>query len=64
VYKVLSAESCSGGDSQTAAVSVAANQNPHQKTSLLFRESFISSGKQGSGAAVLGEEHDVVTRET
>jgi hypothetical protein len=29
-----------------------------------FSESFISSGKQGCGAAVLGEEHDIVTRET
>jgi hypothetical protein len=38
VYKVLGAESCSGRDTQPAAVSVAANQKcpsknlPHQKT--------------------------------
>jgi hypothetical protein len=57
---------------------VAANQNPQKKTSIKkppinppsknlessFRESFISSGKQGGGATVLGEGHDIVTRET
>jgi hypothetical protein len=29
-----------------------------------FRESFIASGKQGGGAAVLWEGRDIVTRET
>jgi hypothetical protein len=29
-----------------------------------FSESFIPSGKQGGGAAVLGEGHDIVTRGT
>jgi hypothetical protein len=50
MYKVLNAESCSGGDTQPAAASAAANQNPRQKTCMSsFRESFISSGKQGGG---------------
>jgi hypothetical protein len=75
MYKVLSAESCSGGHTQPAAV--AANQNPpskilikkpsHQKKKKLessFRESFIYSGKQGGGAVVLREGCDIVTRET
>jgi hypothetical protein len=29
-----------------------------------FSESFLSSGKQGGGATVLGEGRDTVTRET
>jgi hypothetical protein len=66
VYKVLSAESCSGGDiQQPATVSVAANQNPPSKSLMpSFSKSFISSGKQGGGATVLREQHDIVTRET
>jgi hypothetical protein len=28
-----------------------------------FRESFISSGKQGGGATILWERHDIETRE-
>jgi hypothetical protein len=51
MYKVLSAESYSGGDPQPAAAAVAANQNPPlkkppSKNPLLFSESFLSSGKQ------------------
>jgi hypothetical protein len=37
------------------------NPKPHV---LLRGESFIPSGKQGGGAAVLGEGRDIVTRET
>jgi hypothetical protein len=37
----------------------------HQKNlASSFSESFISSGKQGGGATVLGEEGDIGTRET
>jgi hypothetical protein len=71
MYKVLSAETCFGRDTQQPA---AANQNPHPKDSSInppskrlasfFSESFISSGKQGGGATVLGEGFDIVTRET
>jgi hypothetical protein len=72
MYKVLSAENCSGGDTQqpAAAASQAAHSQPispppfHTKfPSILqslnppsknlmssFRESFLSSGKQGGGA--------------
>jgi hypothetical protein len=75
MYKVLSAERCSGRDTQpAAAASVAANQNPpsknlpsipHQNNLLSsFSKSFISSGKQGGGATVLREGCDTVTRET
>jgi hypothetical protein len=66
MYKVLRAENSSGGDTQPAA----ANQNPpskylpSKKPDSSFSESFISSGKQGGGATVLGEGHDIVTRET
>jgi hypothetical protein len=43
----------------------AANQNPPSKILLSsFSESFISSSKQGGGATVLREGHDIVTRET
>jgi hypothetical protein len=63
MYKVLSAENCS--DTQLATVSAAANQNPPSKSlRSFFSESFISSGKQGGGAIVLGEGHVIVTRET
>jgi hypothetical protein len=61
MYKVLGAESGSGGDT---AVSAAAIQNPpskslHQKTPMSsFSESFISSDKQGGGATVLREGRD------
>jgi hypothetical protein len=37
---------------------------PHQNLMSSFRESLISSSKQGSGATVLREGHDIVTRET
>jgi hypothetical protein len=38
---------------------------PHQKSlTFSFSKSFISSGKQGGGATVLGEGCDIVTRET
>jgi hypothetical protein len=44
---------------------VAANQNPPLKSLASFvSESFISNGKQGGGATVLREGHDIVTRET
>jgi hypothetical protein len=40
-------------------------KTPHQKRLISsFRESFISSGKQGGGATVLREGCDTVTRET
>jgi hypothetical protein len=56
MYKVLGAESCSGGDTQQPAAAVAASQNPPSKSLMSsFRESFISSGKQGGGATVLWE---------
>jgi hypothetical protein len=56
------AESCSGGDTQQP---VSANQNPPSKSLMAsFNESFISSGKQGSGATVLREGHDIIIRET
>jgi hypothetical protein len=62
MYKVLGAESCSDGDT---AASASASQNPPSKSLVSsFSESFISSGKQGGGATVLREEHDIVTRET
>jgi hypothetical protein len=48
---------------QPATASVAANQNPPSKALSSFRESFISSGKQGGGATVLKEGRDTVTRE-
>jgi hypothetical protein len=61
MYKVLSAESCSGGNTQPAAMSVSANQkSPSKNLESSFRESFISSGKQGGGATVLWEGHDIV----
>jgi hypothetical protein len=61
-YKVLGAESCSGGDT---AASMAANQNPPSNSLMSsFRESFISSGKQEYGATVLREGRDIVTRKT
>jgi hypothetical protein len=38
---------------------------PHQKNlTTSFSKSFISSGKQGGGAAVLWEGRDIATRET
>jgi hypothetical protein len=42
------------------------NQSPSKKQTPAssFSESFIASGKQGGGATVLGEGHDIVTRET
>jgi hypothetical protein len=65
VDKVLGAESCSGGDS-TISSRGSSSQSKFPIKNLLssFRESFISSGKQGGGAAVLGEGPDIVTRET
>jgi hypothetical protein len=40
-------------------------KTPHQKRLISsFRESFISSGKQGGGATVLREGCDTVTRDT
>jgi hypothetical protein len=62
MYKVLSAESCSGGDTQQpVTASAEANQNPPSKSLVSsFSKSFISSGKQGGGATVLGEGHDLL----
>jgi hypothetical protein len=38
MYKVLGAETCSGGDTQQSATgSVAANQNPHPKPGILLQ---------------------------
>jgi hypothetical protein len=49
---------------QPAAVATAANQNPPSKNLVSsFSESHIQC-KQGGGAAVLGEGHDTVTRDT
>jgi hypothetical protein len=40
-------------------------KKPHQKTLVSsFNQSFISSGKQGGRATVLGEGRDIVTGET
>jgi hypothetical protein len=40
-------------------------QPPNKKNpSTLFSKSFLSSGKQGGGATVLREGHDIVTGET
>jgi hypothetical protein len=51
MYKALSAENCSSGDT---AASAAANQNPPSKSLVYsFSQSFISSGKQGCGTTVL-----------
>jgi hypothetical protein len=72
MYKVLGAENCSGEDTQQP-VPVAIQKPSIKKPSInpppenltsSFRESFISSGKQGGGATVLQEGHDIVTRET
>jgi hypothetical protein len=74
MYNVLGAESCPSGDIWPAEAAAAANQkSPSKKPSInppaknlasSFRESFISSGKQGGGATLLGEGRDTVTRET
>jgi hypothetical protein len=46
-------------------VAAAANQNPPSKNLVSsFSKSFISSSKQGGGATVLREGHNIVTRET
>jgi hypothetical protein len=65
MYKVLGAESCSGGDPPASSQSInpPSKNLPSKKAVSSFSESFISSGKQGGGAAVLGEGHDIVTRE-
>jgi hypothetical protein len=42
-----------------------ANQHPSSKNPMSsFSKSFTSCGKQGGGARVLWESHDIVTRET
>jgi hypothetical protein len=69
VYKVLSAESCSGGDTAVSNSVSSQSKSPIKNPPLKnltssFSESFMSSGKQGGGAAVLGEGRDIVTRET
>jgi hypothetical protein len=52
-------------ETQPATASAAANHKFPLKILLpSFRESFIPSGKQGGGAAVLGEGCVIVTRET
>jgi hypothetical protein len=71
MYKILGAESCSGGDTQqpvalfrgslTSSLQ-AANQNTSKNLMSSFRESFISNGKQVGGATVLWEGYDIVTR--
>jgi hypothetical protein len=61
MYKVISAESCSGGNT---VVSVATNQKSPLKYLLSFSKSFISSGKQGGGVTILRQGCDIVTRET
>jgi hypothetical protein len=40
------------------------SKNPSKKILDSFRESFVSTGKQGGGAKVLKEVFDTVTRET
>jgi hypothetical protein len=68
MYKVLSAESCSDGDTQQPAAAAAASQAAHRQPinnpPSFFSESFASSGKQEGGATVLWEGHDIVTKET
>jgi hypothetical protein len=65
MYKVLSAGSCSGGDTE-ASSSIHSSQSkfPIKKPHVILQESFTSSGKQGGGATVLGEGRDIVTRGT
>jgi hypothetical protein len=64
MYKVLSAESCCCRDTQPAAEAAVIQKSPSKNLLSSFRESFISSGKQGDGATDLGEGPDIVTRET
>jgi hypothetical protein len=61
IYKVLSAESCCGGDTPA---SVNQLKSPIKKPMFSFNKSFISSGKQGGLATALGEGRDIGTRET
>jgi hypothetical protein len=65
MYKVLSAESCSDGDT-LASISGSGSQStsPIKKPLIFLQRVFLSSGKQGGGAAVLREGHGIVTRET
>jgi hypothetical protein len=53
-------------DTQTTSSSsvILTSSPPIQKTLSSFSKSFIYSGKQGGGVRVLGEGHDIVTRET
>jgi hypothetical protein len=65
MYKVLGAESSSGGNTITSS-SVSGSQSKLSSKNpwVSLSESFISSGKQGGGATVLGEGCDIVARET
>jgi hypothetical protein len=64
VQKAALVETQQSAAGHSAAISQATPRQPiktHQKTLL---SSFSKSGKQGGGAAVLGEGHDIVTRES
>jgi hypothetical protein len=64
MYKVLSAESCSGGDTPDS-VSISASQSkaPIKKASRPPSVSLLYPVvKQGGGATVLGEGHDTVNK--
>jgi hypothetical protein len=58
MYKVLGAESCSGGD--TSASGSSSSSQPKSPIEKTFSEFFISNGKQGGRATVLGEGRDTV----
>jgi hypothetical protein len=66
MYKVLSAESCFVGDTPASINSSGSqSKSPIKKLPGLLQQIFyILAGKQGGGATVLREMHDIVTRET